>query len=635
MEHRLQTITLRIGGMTCEHCRTRVEGALRSLAGVSTATVDLEAAQARVQYDAALTSRTAMEAAVAQSGYTVLPDLDSRWQGALRAGGLVLAIAALYFLLERFGVLTFLTPGALATADMGYGMLFVIGLTTSVHCVAMCGGINLSQCMNAQALSTGNGKGAALLPSLLYNAGRVISYTVVGFVVGALGATVSFSPALQGVLKLIAGVFMLVMGLRMLGLFPKLGRIMPHMPKWLASRADAGRRKLRSPLLVGLLNGLMPCGPLQAMQIYALSTGSALLGALSMFLFSLGTVPLMLAFGALSTALGRRFARRMVTVGAVLVAVLGLSMLTQGATLTSMQVPAKAQEGTPAVQSAQAEAAAQPAPTDTQAAAQAGVQRINSTLASRNYPSITVEAGVPVEWNINAPAGSINGCNNRMLIPEYGIEHTFTEGDNLITFTPDKTGTFQYSCWMGMIRATITVVEAGQAPAPGEATAAPAFANIQPRVGEPEPSGVAIDTGKAAVAEQGKDANGEVVQRVRSDLSAAGFAPAVVVVKAGIGVEWSVKNDRAGASLLVPDYRTELPLSIGENTLFFLPEASFVFSDAGGTTFGYVKVVDDIAAVDMDAVKAEAAAAQTLRYPAGYFGGAGATDSGGGASCCQ
>ncbi len=634
MEHRLQTITLRIGGMTCEHCRTRVEEALRSLAGVSTATVDLEAGQARLQYDAALVSRTAMEAAVTKTGYTVLPEPDGRWQTALRAGGLVLAIAALYFLLERFGVLTFLTPGALATADMGYGMLFVIGLTTSVHCVAMCGGINLSQCMNAQALSSGNGKGAALLPSLLYNGGRVISYTVVGFVVGALGATVSFSPALQGVLKLIAGVFMLVMGLRMLGLFPKLGRIMPHMPKWLARRADAGRQKLRSPLLVGLLNGLMPCGPLQAMQIYALSTGSALMGALSMFLFSLGTVPLMLAFGALSTALGRRFARRMVTVGAVLVAVLGLSMLTQGATLAAIQTPTKAQGGAAAVQSAQAETVAPPAAADTEAAAQKDVQRISSTLASREYPSITVEAGVPVEWTINAPAGSINGCNNRMLIPEYGIEHTFTEGDNLITFTPDKTGTFQYSCWMGMIRATITVVEAGQALAAGATTAAPAFANLAPSAGEPEPSGVAIDTGKTAVAEQGKDANGEVVQRVRSDLTVAGFAPAVLVVEAGTGVEWSVRNDQPGALLLVPDYRTELPLSAGENTLYFTPEASFVFSDAGGTTFGYVMVVNDITAVDMDAVKAEAAAVETLRYPAGYFGGAGA-DSSGGASCCQ
>jgi hypothetical protein len=87
------------------------------------------------------------------------------------------------------------------------------------------------------------------------------------------------------------------------------------------------------------------------------------------------------------------------------------------------------------------------------------VQVIKSTLSPYQYPNITVKVGTPVKWLIDAPSGSINGCNNRMFIREYGIEYTFKSGENVIEFTPSKTGKFQYTCWMGMIRATITVVD--------------------------------------------------------------------------------------------------------------------------------------------------------------------------------
>ncbi|MDR2502702.1 MAG: heavy metal transporter, partial [Oscillospiraceae bacterium] len=86
-----------------------------------------------------------------------------------------------------------------------------------------------------------------------------------------------------------------------------------------------------------------------------------------------------------------------------------------------------------------------------------------STLSPGSFPNITVQVGIPVEWTINAPEGSINGCNNRINIREYGISsYSFVKGDNVIEFTPTETGQFQYSCWMGMIRGRITVIEAGE-----------------------------------------------------------------------------------------------------------------------------------------------------------------------------
>jgi len=447
MEPNLKTEKLRIEGMTCINCQNKIENNLLSTTGVRSAAVNYGAGTAVITYDEGVISLDKIEAVIEKLDYRVLPDGEGRNTGAGRMAGMMIIIVALYVLLEYFGVLNMLAPSGLADVTMGYGMLFVIGLMTSVHCIAMCGGINLSQCI-PRGNGTGESRLSVLEPSLLYNLGRVVSYTVIGFIVGALGSAITFSVNAQGIMKLIAGIFMIIMGINLLGIFPYLSRLNPGMPKIFAQKIHKEKEQSRSPLIVGLLNGLMPCGPLQAMQIYALSTGDPFAGALSMFLFSIGTLPLMFGLGAVSSALGKKFTAKVMTVGAVLVVVLGLSMFSQGWSMSGF-TPSGMTNNIYAQTQAEKKAKN---PND--------VQIINSTLSSYGYPNITVRVGVPVKWIIDAPKGSINGCNNRIFIQEYGIEHRFTVGRNVIEFMPAKTGRFQYSCWMGMIRAAITVTEA-------------------------------------------------------------------------------------------------------------------------------------------------------------------------------
>ncbi|MFV0413211.1 MAG: sulfite exporter TauE/SafE family protein [Oscillospiraceae bacterium] len=456
MESVFKNKKLHIGGMTCVNCQNKIEKKLRKTAGVKSARVSYSLGTAEVTYDGGRITPAEIANVVQGLGYKVLSGAQPGSPGIRRIAGLLLVIVAGYAVLQQTGVLNLFVPSQLAGANMGYGMLFVIGLLTSVHCVAMCGGINLSQCI-PQAAQTEAKAGffATFRPAFLYNAGRVVSYTAVGFVVGGLGAAITFSNLAQGLLKLAAGVFMVIMGLSMLNIFPWLRRLVPRMPKAIANKIGQKTAAATGPFLVGLLNGLMPCGPLQAMQIYALSTGSPFAGALSMFVFSMGTVPLMLGLGALSSALGKKFTHKAMTVGAVLVVVLGLSMLSQGWSLSGLSLPQPGASSTPAVQAVSA---------GTGIVTENGVQLVASTLTSGRYPAITVEAGTPVQWTITAPEGSLNGCNNRMFIPAYGIEHQFKTGENVIEFTPQETGTFSYSCWMGMIRSTITVVEPAQAP---------------------------------------------------------------------------------------------------------------------------------------------------------------------------
>lgn len=427
------TKRLRIGGMTCPHCALRVGRTLEALDGVERARVSYDRGAAEITYDPGCVSTRAMDAALREEGYRLLTAPEKT--DYVRAAVYIALIAALYLLLQRTGLLNRLVPGRLAESGMGYGMFFAVGLMTSLHCVAMCGGLGLSQ-----TLAGGRAARGMLRPALLYNAGRVISYTATGFVMGLIGllfgagVNTALSTALQALLKAAASVMMLCMGLNLLGLFPALRRFRLRLPQIGAHGGGA--------LTVGLLNGLMPCGPLQSMQLAALASLSPIKGALSMLFFSLGTVPLMLGLGSLTAALGRRFNRAVLRAGAVMVAVMGLAMLSQGAALAGWSLPAApAQSG------------------DLAARTESGVQTVYSTLEPNRYPDITVTVGEPVRWVIDAPDGSINGCNNRIFIPALDLEYAFQPGENVIEFTPGETGTISYTCWMGMIRGTITVTD--------------------------------------------------------------------------------------------------------------------------------------------------------------------------------
>jgi sulfite exporter TauE/SafE/copper chaperone CopZ len=464
----MQTETIRVGGMTCVNCQNRIRKKLKSLAGVKSAEVDYAAGTAKVTYDEAAVDLVAITGAIESLGYTLEGDNLASKTGlfinrkTLDIIGILAIILVIAALLRVFSTSSVAASFPLAEEGMGYGMLFVIGLLTSVHCIAMCGGINLSQSLgtsdpHSQIPPSSFLLPDSLLPGVLSNAGRLVSYTAVGVAVGALGSVIVVSDLFRNIVLLIAGLLMVIMGINMLGLFPALRRFTPHLPQFLTNKID-GQKTGRGPLVIGFLNGFLPCGPLQAMQLYALSTGSPIRGGISMFLFCAGTIPLMFALGAaggiLSGAKGRAFSRTAMQVGAILVAAMGVVMFANGLSGTGFVGPLNRAASVPT-------ASTRPESGAGNYVMRNDVQMINSTLLPGRYPAITVRQGIPVRWIINAPEGSITGCNYRFIIREYGIVHTFTPGENVIEFMPRNTGTFIYTCWMSMIRSTITVVAQG------------------------------------------------------------------------------------------------------------------------------------------------------------------------------
>jgi len=623
----LQKRSFLIDGMFCVNCQNIIEKELKNTEGVQKAAVNYSTGHAVVTYDEAIIGFDKISAVIESLGYKIPEDngknqtLQNRTVPQII--GTLVIILALFMLIRAFGVSKLAAAFPLVQEGMNYGMLLIIGLLTGVHCIAMCGGINLSQTLKKEGegdkLEINNeqltiedrtkkdGIYSLLMPSILYNGGRLISYTAVGVLVGALGSVITLSGHFQGIVQLIAGVFMVIMGINMLGLFPSLRRFIPQMPAKLQKSFDSlfvkktdGQKTGRGPLVIGFLNGFMPCGPLQAMQVYALSTGSPIRGGISMFLFCVGTIPLMFALGAASSALsgakGRTFSRRIMQIGAILVAALGLVMFSNGWSLSGFPTPI---ERTASFKYSSIDDSPVPA-------IQEGMQIIKSTLQPNRYPAITVQQGIPVRWIINAPPGSINGCNNRMIIREYGIQHTFKQGDNVIEFIPDKAGKFRYTCWMAMIKSSITVLAEGES-----------AADIREPDTTPKPAGVRIPSDTVAIAQIANR-----MQTVTVRLGNKGFEPAVIVMQKQVPTLWTINIDSlesGNSSIIFPVYYTIVNTEQDENILRFIPNEDFEFYTVDNNFFGYVKVVNDINRVDVEAVKAEAAKFETLVYPPAYF----------------
>lgn len=284
MEHH----KISISGMSCTGCEKILQRAVSALDAVKSVQADYQKNEMQVDFVPPC-SLEQIYAAVREAGYEAV----QRPQKDHSAAYILIILLGLYVIARQLGWTDIFQsfPVISSGEQIGYVVLFGIGLLTSVHCIAMCGGINLSQSVSGQ-------QKRPFYNSVLYNLGRLISYTLIGGILGLIGEAAAITLRVRGMIGLAAGVCMVLMGINMLGSFRLLRRLSLRLPKPVARALGSFSRY--GPLAVGLVNGLMPCGPLQSMQLYAIASGSLLSGALSMFCFCLGTVPLMLLFGGVA-----------------------------------------------------------------------------------------------------------------------------------------------------------------------------------------------------------------------------------------------------------------------------------------------------------------------------------------------
>ncbi|MFH1316495.1 MAG: sulfite exporter TauE/SafE family protein [Candidatus Woesearchaeota archaeon] len=435
-------------GTTCESCEKIIKKQAYSIEGVEKVEFDYSTEAGSVTFDRSKTDIDKILYKIEEKGYKcfILDQSKDDIKNKSNILGWVFGIAGIliagYFILNLVDQIQF----PQLSQNMGYGLLFLVGLLTGFHCVSMCGGFVMSYtAKNAQ-----EGK-KSHKSHLMYGLGKTISYTIIGAVFGLIGSLIAFTPMMRGVAGVIAGLFLVLFGLKMLNIFPVLRKIQFRTPMFIQRFVGKKQAGNSSPLMIGLLNGLMiACGPLQAIYIMAAGTGSMLEGAKLLFVFALGTLPVMLGFGYFASFISTKMTHKILKASGVIVIILGIFMLNNGLVLTGSGFDVGTMVS---FVSASNRINGDTVKTDSQ----------NFPLMNNGYQEIRMEVnrygwepdkfvlkkGVPVRWIINGL--EINGCNNAIQVPKYNLKFDIKRGEQVIEFTPDEEGIVSWSCWMGMI----------------------------------------------------------------------------------------------------------------------------------------------------------------------------------------
>lgn len=156
MESHLKKETIPIQGMSCVNCQKKIQNKLQDTEGIIKADVSFKDSSAHITYDSNVIYRKKIIKIIEKMDYQVLSKEQVNNSEHKNKAGILIIILAGYMLLKRLGIFGVFNIFPTAETGMSYGMPFVIGLLTSVHCVAMCGGINLSQCIPQRNMGEGN-----------------------------------------------------------------------------------------------------------------------------------------------------------------------------------------------------------------------------------------------------------------------------------------------------------------------------------------------------------------------------------------------------------------------------------------------------------------------------------------------
>lgn len=297
----MKTYTFHVNGMHCASCVVLTESELGDLPEVSHVKASLKDLSVEVTGDFGdkPPEHVARDLSVVMQphGYTLSVSKQKqaiRWSDFRIAVPAALGFVALFVILQKLGLVNLITA-----SKINYGTVFVIGLVASVStCMAVVGGLVLSMSANFAK------EGDKVRPQALFHVGRLVSFFVLGGAIGALGSAFQLDGTGTLISSILVGVVMLVLGVNLLDVFPWAKRLQPTLPGFIGRRVHSLKNlnHTLTPLLLGVATFFLPCGFTQSMQIHTLTTGSFWTGALTMFVFALGTLPALaiLSFSSLS-----------------------------------------------------------------------------------------------------------------------------------------------------------------------------------------------------------------------------------------------------------------------------------------------------------------------------------------------
>lgn len=449
---RKEEVVVPISGMHCRSCELLVEKELSQVSGVDGVRVDHKTGMACLCVGDGSPDMDAVRQAIKKAGYSVGSEGRRTWlsrdSSVYRNLGLAIVLTvALYFVLRFIGAFQ-LSSGTAGTASLT--VVLLVGLTAGVStCMALVGGLVLGLSARHAEKHPEATAMQKFQPHMYFNLGRVVSYALLGGILGAVGSVLTLSGTWLGLLTVSVALVMLYLGIQLTGISPRLETMSvtlpPSVARFLGINQENKTYSRRNSAFMGALTFFVPCGFTQSMQLLAMASGSFMSGALIMGAFALGTVPGLLGIGGLTAYMKGAWAKKFFAFSGIVVIVLAVFNLGNGLRLTGWRLPSLTAF------------AAKPQPVSTEV--QNGVQIVRMAQTSRGYTPdrFTVHVGKPVKWIIDSQ--SPYTCASFIVMPDFGIERSLKAGENVITFTPTKTGRIGFSCSMGMYAGSFDVIQ--------------------------------------------------------------------------------------------------------------------------------------------------------------------------------
>ncbi len=446
-----EKVELKIDGMECASCEVLLERKFKKIEGVNDVNVDHIKGKATL-ICTKVPSINELKNAINDPKYTIFFEKEQNIKSKddtkirikkdhIEIGVIFLIIFALYLIFKQLNIL----PNLGISDNMSYGFVFFIGLVAAFStCMAVSGGLLLAVSAKYNELHPNLNNKQKFRPHIYFNIGRIISYTLLGGLLGALGSIFKLSTNITGIIVIIASFVMIILGFQLLKLFPWFDKFKIKMPKFIAHKihdASTSNSKFAS-FFLGVFTFFLPCGFTQALQFYVLSKGSFLVGALTMFSFSLGTLPALISVGAISSFSTSNLKNYFTKFVAVLVIFFGFITISSGLTLITLSNNINFGSLIPSVDSGEI---------DLSGNLIDGKQVVDMKVDGLDYyPSkFNILKGMPVEWRIDGR--NAQGCAQIITIPKLGITEQLSRNKiNTIKFTPQQTGSIKFSCSMGM-----------------------------------------------------------------------------------------------------------------------------------------------------------------------------------------
>lgn len=445
--------------MTCKSCEFTLEREFMKIAGILKVHVSQKSGTAMFTIDKNhVLDLKALKSVIEKAGYHLLEEQhgietspeENHRQKWIEIGASLIIIFALYKVLQALDIVSFASSSAAAAT---FGGVFLIGIVAGTSsCLAVTGGLLLSVAAKYNETHQANTAWQKMRPLLYFNLGRLISYFLLGGLVGILGQSITLTPRMTGYLNVIVALIMLSLALSILKIIPK-GSFGFSLPKTLTHRiANLSENKHPlAPFSLGALTFFLPCGFTQSLQLVALASGSFFTGAWTMFVFALGTLPFLLGVSAISSTAKGKTSRLFLRFSGTLVLILAFFNLKNGLLLSGVDAANYLSSLIPAQSSFESES------NRNVSIAEDGTQIIRLKVSSYEYsPSVmTIEGGIPTIVEAIAD-GDVSGCASVLTVPSFGLTKYLRAGTNILgPFTPNKN--FILTCSMGMVTSRVKV----------------------------------------------------------------------------------------------------------------------------------------------------------------------------------